>query len=275
MHVALWDFPPTDCLLVAAEAQMLEVEQAGAEACTRLLLERQVDVALLPSTVVLGSPDTFAVLPGAAISTWAYPFARIMLRRGLGHVGSVAYHGTDTIEALLTRIVFQEHYGLSPAFVVAREASAGALLQATEDASLLVGRDVPALPEVGVTLDLGREWYELAQYPMVWGLFVTLRELASPAAANAVIALAVEAERQATAGGTSPMLRRFYTQDMRFRLDDLAMAGLTKLRDFLYYYKVTDEIADPTFYSLPAPEADSWYEADISSLQGARSWRKQ
>lgn len=270
MHVAFWDFPPTDCLLAAAESQALEVERTGGEACTQLLLERQVDVAFLPSTVVLGNTDAFAILPGAAVSTWAYPFARLVLRRGLGHVQSVAYHGTDTMEALLARIAFQEHYGLSPAFVAAPEGSADALLQVPEDASLLVGRDIPALPEVGVTLDLGREWYELAQYPMVWGLFVTLRELASPAAAAAVTALAAEAERQAAAwagaDGTPPILRDFYADDLRFHLDDLAIAGLTRLREFLYYYKVTDEIADPTFYTPPAPEAGSWYEANAPSL---------
>lgn len=265
MHVALWDFPPTDCLFAAAESQALEVERAGGEACTQLLLERQVDVAFLPSTVVLGNTDIFAVLPGAAVSTWAYPFARIVLRRGLGHVQSVAYHGTDAMEALLARISFQEHYGLAPAFVPIPGGSLDALLQATEDASLLVGRDIPALPETGVMLDLGREWFELAQYPMVWGLFVTLRESASPAALDAVTALAAEAERLAAAwagaDSISPILRGFYAQDVRFRLDDLAIAGLTSLREFLYYYKVTDEIADPTFYTPPAPEAGSWYEA--------------
>lgn len=270
MHVALWDFPPTDCLFAAAKSQALEVERAGGEVCTQLLLERQVDVAFLPSTVVLGHADVFAVLPGAAVSTWAYPFARIVLRRGLSHVQSVAYHSTDAIEALLARISFQEHYGLAPSFVAVPEGSLDALVQATEDASLLVGRDIPALPEAGITLDLGREWYELAQYPMVWGLFVTLRELASAAALDAVTALAAEAERQAAAwagtDSTPPVLRGFYAHDVRFRLDDLAIAGLTKLREFLYYYKVTNEIADPTFYSPPTPEAGSWYEADQPSL---------
>ena len=35
------------------------------------------------------------------------------------------------------------------------------------------------------------------------------------------------------------------------RLDDLAVAGLTEFRDYLYYYNITDEIPELPLYELP------------------------
>ena len=77
MHLALWDIPPVDFLdsvLKAGGVSVpLEIERKDAQTCTELLLQELVDVALLPSLVVLSNTDVFDVLPGVALSTWKYP----------------------------------------------------------------------------------------------------------------------------------------------------------------------------------------------------------
>ena len=46
-------------------------------------------------------------------------------------------------------------------------------------------------------------------------------------------------------------MHTFYREDLRLRLDDLAMAGLTEFRDYLYYYNITEEIPELPLYELP------------------------
>ena len=121
MHLALWDIPPVDFLDSVLKAEVvsvpLEIERNDAQTCTELLLQELVDVALLPSLVVLSNTDVFDVLPGVALSTWKYPYARLVLRRGMESVETVAYARQYTQEALVARIILREHYGKDPTFV--------------------------------------------------------------------------------------------------------------------------------------------------------------
>ena len=255
MHLALWDIPPVDFLDSVLKAEVvsvpLEIERNDAQTCTELLLQELVDVALLPSLVVLSNTDVFDVLPGVALSTWKYPYARLVLRRGMESVETVAYARQYTQEALVARIILREHYGKDPTFVPLD----AALLHAEQDASLVVGPNVPLLQTQHVALNLGQEWFELANYPMVWGLFATLKDAAAPVMVEMLMHTARVAEQQrpmwVQAREMPPVLHTFYSEDLRLRLDDLAMASLTEFRDYLYYYDVTDEIPELPLYELP------------------------
>ena len=262
MHIAFWDIPPIDFLLsgrqVGAGAVPLEIERHDAQTCTRLLLQEQVDMALLPSMMVLSNTDVFDVLPGAALSTWTYPYARLVLRQGIEHVDSVAYAAPDTQEALLARIILREHYGKDPAFIPLTGATTETLLNAEQDASLLVGPDALTRQPDQLSLNLGQEWYELANYPMVWGLFVTLKEAASPVMVEIIMEIIRAAEQRAPlwvqAREMPPALHTFYTEGLRLRFDDLATASLTEFRQYLYYYNITDDLPELPLYELP----DDW-----------------
>ena len=262
MHLALWDIPPIDFLLAGRQAGAasapLEIERHDAQTCTRLLLQEQVDIALLPSLIVLSNTDVFDVLPGVALSTWTYPYARLVLREGMERIDSVAYAAPDTQEALLARIILREHYGKDPAFIPFPEMTTEALLNAEQDAGLLVGSDALTPQPQHVTLNLGQEWYELANYPMVWGLFVTLKEAAAPVMVELMLAMMRAAEQHAPlwlqAREMSPALHTFYTEGLRLRFDDLATASLTEFRQYLYYYNITDDLPELPLYELP----DDW-----------------
>lgn len=259
MHLALWDIPPVDFLNATLKtgvgAVPLEVERQDAQTCTELLLQGMVDVALLPSLVALSNTDTFDVLPGAALSTWAYPFAQLVLHQGIERVETVAFLKQHTQEALVARIILHEHYGKDPAFVVLDGVTPEALLHAGQDASLVVGPNAPMLQTEHVVLNLGQEWFELVNYPMVWGLFVTLKDAASPVMVEVLMDAVRSAEqkrpRWVQALDLSPAAQAFYREGLRLRFDDLAVAGLTEFRHYLYYYNVTEEIPDLPLYELP------------------------
>jgi predicted solute-binding protein len=262
MQLAVWNYPPAEFMVSGitsgAVAAPFSLERHPPRVCVELLLSGRVDVALVPSLTVLTRTDDFDVLPGAALSTWDYPYARLVLRHGLERVEQVAFDPAYAQEALVARILLQEHYGARPAFVPVREASVRRLLAAVEDGRLLVGTEAAAVQVDELVLDVGQEWYELSNYPMVWGLFAVRKGEAEPSMVPALTEAVKAAEDQrrlwVRAQETSPALHAFFTDNLRLRLDDLAVASLTEFRQYLYYYQVTEDVPDLPLYVLPDGE---------------------
>ena len=258
MTIAVWDYPAADLLARGLSAQH-EVVTDAPRGCAARLQNGTVDLALLPTLDVMRATDRYDPCAGVALSSWRYPYARLVLKEALDtSLASVAFDPIYTQEVLLTRIVLQEHYGFSPTFVPYEDPSVDELLGAEEEASLVVGRHVPFLQPNTYAMDVGQEWYELTQYPMVWGLFAG--RTGEPTAE--MVASLVEGARQAQherpawiqAQETTPSLHQFYSEDLRIHLDDLAVAGLTALQDQLFYHKVLEDV--PTLTFVEAPEED-------------------
>ncbi len=257
MHLALWDIPPCRCLEAAA-SEML-VERTTSARAMDLLRTRQVDVALVPSTTVLCEAQVLAVLPDAVLASWAYPWASIVLRRDAHALRTVAYDPSCRQEAFMAKAVLREHYGATPGFVPVTEGEDP--LRTDADASLVVGREIEGTPDQ--VLDLGQEWFELAQYPMVWGLFATLRGAATPSMARRIAELARDAESLAvdwahSSGKESE--RRFFAESLRMQMDDITVAGLTELTDQMYYEGMIQELSPLPLYS-PSDSEGPWWQA--------------
>ena len=263
MRLALWADPPADLFAAGAEAvaASFDVERHRPEVCAARLLNGDADVALLPTTLALQGADGFDVLPGVGLVAWRYPYARLAWPGGLGDLPATVAHDRRALqETLLARVLLHEHYGAEPTFAGYDAPSLDALVRAGEDAALLVGPDVPAFVghRAGLdlrALDLGREWYELTNYPMVWGLFVTKRGRATDALIGDVVALrqAAEAARADVAGAHAdgqPVVEAFFRDDLRTALDRLAVASLTELRQYLFYYGHADDVPDLPFVYL-------------------------
>ena len=275
MLLATWDYGPTDFLVSGftsgAVASPFELERHSPQRCAELLRAGQVDVALVPTLTVASDVGAFDVLPAIALSTWRYPYAKLVLRRDLGEpVRTVAVDPAHPQEALLARIVLKEHYGAEPELVPHPGADVEALLGADADASLVVGPRVPMLQTDRLALDLGQEWYELANYPMVWGVFATPKGEATPEMITALrdAAEAAEANRAVwmQAQEPPPALHAFYQDDLRIRLDDLAVASLTEWLRFLFFYGVAEEITGLPFVALPSEEDEEESEGDEKPL---------
>lgn len=267
MRLAIWNTPAAEFFLSGLTSGIVtsdvEVEREGPRTCVALLEQGEVDIALVPTIAPLKDPDSYDLLPGAAFSTWKYPFAQVVLKRNLGEpIRSVAFDPVYANEAVITRVVLREHYGVEASFVPYPSPSYEQLLEAQEDASLLVGNDVPMLRTDKLSLDLGQEWYELSNYPMVWGVFAAQKGAGTPKMVNGLRALAEAADSQrglwVQAQEMAPVLHEFFSDDLRLRLDDLAMAGLTELCHQLFYINAIDEVPALSFVTLPdEDEADS------------------
>ena len=212
------------------------VERHDGATCDALVRAKQVDIGLVPTYYVMAAGREVQVLPGGALSSWAFPNALLQLRKPLQKVRSFACTAAQVQEALMTRIVLKEHYGVSAAPVDTD----------SEDAQLYTGTACNALTGDKEFLNLGQEWFELLQYPMVWALFTCATDTATPALLSAVKALTGKAEETLR----EPPLDSGNSIDdrVRLRLDDLVLAGLTGLREYMYFYGVLEEMAELPFY---------------------------
>ncbi len=224
-----------------------------------LLLRGGADVALVSTLDALRHVDDIDVVPGVAFSTWDNPFARVFLKNGLGApVETLAVSPAAAQEVFVAHLLLGEHYGFTPRVAPVVHPRLDCL--ADHDAVLVAGDEAPLLAFDGVALDLGREWYELAGYPMVWGLFVTRRGEAQPPWRRALLdAVGTWETQQALwlrAREMPAVLHDFYAEHVRFRFDDLAVAGLNELRDLLFERGALDEVSDLPIAELPDEEGD-------------------
>src|SRR5690606_33470111 len=109
--------------------------------------------------------------------------------------------------------------------------------RAGEDACLIVAKDAYRWESDRFVMDLGREWFELANYPMVWGVFAATKGSITNeriiALRDAVSRLdALRESRSRTI--EDEFVRDFVENQVRLRLDDLAVASLTELYNYVY-----------------------------------------
>lgn len=217
-----------------------------------------LEIALVPALSVMADPADIEVVPAVAMSSWRYPFAQLYLPDGLGSTPErILFERRYREEADLTRIILKEHYGLTPAF------EAVDFLDDLPDdnaPSIRVGNEVPVGRSRGLYLDIGQEWYELANYPMVWGLYVMAKGSVTPEAVRHLREVAARTEklrtRWADASDRGGAIRRFFLEDVRVRFDDLVTASLTQLLDYAFYYDLTDEIRPFPVASIEISESD-------------------
>lgn len=258
MDIALWNAPYLRFVEHGLGAQgNTSVVSAGVENVLGQLASGRVDVALIPSDIALMASDSLEILPAVAVSTWSNPFVSLTLPDGFTGGDMVLSHTPDgALAAFLASVVLKEHYGilcdLSPS-------PAGSKDRSVHDAMAVQVSESGAGGEPRA-LDLGQEWYELTNYPMVWALFAARQGEADQQLIEGVRRrmIVLEDEKRAIAEDLTDdaAMLDFCMNELRFRLDDLATASLTSLADYLYYYGRTDQVPAVQFASLPAEDAD-------------------
>ncbi len=265
MRIAVWNIPPADLfvngLRSGSHQDRFEILRTSISDCERLLREGGVDAALLPTTSILRNPKDFDALPAVALSSWRYPFARLSIDHGLGTpIESIAFDPEYEQERFVAGVVLREHYKMRPQFVAYPDATVEQLVNVDSDARLIVGPDVPMASNGDIILDIGQEWYELAHYPMVWGLVATMKDQAHLDLIRSIRdGVAASEEQRAIwirAQETSADLHSFYREDLRLRLDDLVTASLTELLQYVFVYEERDEPPEIPFVFLPDENED-------------------
>lgn len=259
MRLLLPDSLAIEPLVSMLGAKGVAMGRGTAHDALPLLLQGGADVAYVPTLEVLKHVEDVDVMPGVALSAWNYPFARLVLRETLGTpVRTLAVDPSALQEAFLAHLLLSEHYSSTPEIVPMTHPRVDAL--DAYDAVLLTGNDVPLVSTDHPSLDLGQEWYELVNYPMVWGLFVTRRGEAQPSWRRTLLdAVQTWEEQQALwlrAREMPEVLYDFFAEHVRFRFDDLAVASLTELRDYMFERRALDEVADLPIADLPDEEGD-------------------
>jgi chorismate dehydratase len=264
MIIAVWNDLIGDFIAEAAATlgsrDAVQIDRRDPAECDRLLRGGYVDAALVSTIDLLLDTEPYDVLPAVAISTWNYPFARLHLSHGLDQpVREVAFNPRYRQEILLARILLKEHYAHEPVFRPTDTMDVEQLLATGADAALSVGTAEAIGARELITMDLGQEWYELSNYPMVWGLFATRAGESSPELIETLRSLgeAADAHRALWASReTTPELHEFFREDLRVRLDDLAVASLTELRQYLFYYHLTEEVVEIPFVVIETDDEE-------------------
>jgi chorismate dehydratase len=111
-----------------------------------------------------------------------------------------------------------------------------------------------------ITLDLGQEWYELAGYPMLWGVFAMRKGEVTPEVIENIGLLVRTSDSRRDvwlqANESSPDVHEFFSDSLRVGFDDLAVASLTELRQYLYYHDLLDDLIELPVVFLESEEEE-------------------
>ena len=259
MTIALWDEAALDYLSRAASELSgklpIQVTHASRRGCRDAVIKGTAQIALIPIFQAFREAELFDVIPAVSLSSWGNPFVRLLVKEQLG--GSIETVAIDPVyaqEALLAKIILKEHYGAEPVFQPIQHLTEKSLSEVQED-SILVIHDAPEdIQYTGLQLDLGRDWFELTHYPMVWGVFVMSKGTATDEAVQTLRTLAQYTELYSKEWVAESNLFEetgaFFSDSVRYRLDDLAVAGVTALQDYLYYNEALEDMSPLPMYEL-------------------------
>ncbi len=233
------------------------------EADVRTALDNdQCDIGLMPTITLIQQADDFEALGGGAVATWGNPYVRLLLAGDLSDpVKTLAFNPGELQSGLAATLILREHYGQKP--VVVPRAAVSAADLGTSDAVVVSGVHALDVPAGVLALDVSQEWYELANYPMVWYLFARSIGNATEVHRDAVVAAVSQADPMradhALSPNRTPEMAHFYEHSLSYRWDDLATASLTEWSDYLFQSGV---LPDPSYISVATFASDADEDED-------------
>ena len=266
LSIALWDEAILD--FFARSLHELDdkipsrVTRTSRRECRDLLVSGDVDIALIPTLSAVTENELFDILSAVALSTWSNPFTQLYLKADIGaHVDTVAIDPRYAQEALLAKIVLKEHYAAEPVFRPTNQIASQDVNVIEGDAALIIeGSFNTERTRGNAVVDLGQDWYELTHYPMLWGVFIMGKGAATDDAVRLLRVAAqyteLYSEEWVQDQSLSDEMKQFFKKGIRYRLDDLAIAGLTSLQDYMYYNNAVEEIKEISFYEVTEESDD-------------------
>ena len=265
MTIALWDEAALDLMSKAASELSgklpIDVLRVSRRECRDAVIKGSAQIALIPILEAFREIELFDVLPAVSFSSWDNPFISLLVKDTIGGaIRTVAIDPAFPQEALLAKVILKEHYGAEPVFQPIMQLSTRSVADFGEDAVLLIQDSHEPVDYSGMQLDLGRDWFELTHYPMVWGVFVMSKGSANDEAVRAMRTLAQYTEHYSgewvAESGYSKTIQSFYTEGVRYRMDDLAVAGITALQDYLYYNEALEDMSPLSLYEITQDDGE-------------------
>lgn len=205
-----------------------------------LLADGVVDVALIPSIGCLFGKGLIA-LPGVCIASYGRVESVRLFLRGcyIDDVRSVALDESSRTSAVLTRIILQEKYGISPRYF---SWQAGSRMEdAQADAVLVIGDNAMRIDDGLPSLDLGAEWHEFAGLPFVYALWASASRDVLDEATNLLQGAkergledlgAIALKESASLGLEPELCMRYLTQCIRYDFGEEELRGLRRFYDY-------------------------------------------
>lgn len=259
MKLITWAEPPAEAVAaVFAEALPTPILTTGTRReAVAALHTGQADVALVPILEALRDPDAFQFLPGLGLATWAYPYAKLVLKTDLAQLAPVGFDPAHAQAVLLARILLREHYGANPTFMPFPADTPLATIFEQASVALQVAPIFPTETPTFQALDLGQEWYELTAAPLVHGLWAVPAGQGTPELAEHLYTAFKETAPAFTDFPANSEEERTYLQtQVTGLLDDTALQGMETLIDYFYFYNVIDEMPDLPFIPFPEKETE-------------------
>ncbi len=199
-----------------------------------MLNNDQIDVAIIPSIEYFRS-GRYAIIPGISISSYgAVESVKIFSKVPIQDIHSVALDKSSLTSCALTRILFREHYHLSPHYTQWNKHYDISNTQV--DAVLLIGDNAMKITEGEyITMDLGQAWFEYTRLPFVYAVWVVrkgchipginkLLKTAKEAGIRSVKELAVTESHRLQL--TQERCLNYLTNSIRYNLDTEEIEGL-------------------------------------------------
>lgn len=225
--------------------------------CAALLHEGSIDVGMIPSIEYQRGTSPYSIVPGMGIvSDGPVGSVALFSRLPIESVRTIALDTSSRTSSGLVRVMCRESFGVDPEFR-AMPPSIDTMLDQC-DAALLIGDPALYLDHRAAGLqktDLGERWTMMTGLPFVWAFWagrdgvLSAESLAALTRARDEGVAASDQVADAYCGPERATLGRAYLRDnIRYLLDDRAVAGVTKYYELAEKHDVIDAVRAPVFY---------------------------
>jgi chorismate dehydratase len=234
MNIILPTLPEADYFETVLQTQH-EVHRLPLWDTFQALSSAQTDVALVPLLDVLKDHDHFDILPHIALCLEETPFAKLAIQGDLLALKRIGFPAVAKQEVLIMRTILREHYDLHPKFTPINPE-----MKAVEGLLFLQEANVSA----DWVMDIGQEWYEYANYPLPYAVFVCRKDHFTKEAAQQFI-LPLQSQARFAEWNED----RAYAHFSPF-LNDAAFAGMDVFAEQMFFDGALDEIPEFPFLNL-------------------------
>ena len=204
-------------------------------ACADALASGAADIGIVPSFEL--TRQDLEVLPGAGIACHG-PVRSILLISACpaGEIRTLAADSSSRTSVQLARVILERKWGVAPA-TVSHPPDLEAML-AVADAALVIGDPALRIDPAGLPFhvyDLGAEWVEMTEYPMVFAVWAGRKDAVTPPVVEAFhgscrygrarIEEIVQAE-SAARGFAPGLVREYLTRNVVYELGPRDYEGM-------------------------------------------------
>jgi chorismate dehydratase len=204
--------------------------------CFKRLIDKEVDVALIPVFGTQMHPDVRAISGIGIAAEKQTESVLLYSHKPLDQIKSVSVDPASLTSVNLLKIILEKKYRNEPQFITANDNNLSAILN-NYDAALVIGDGAILSKVPGCSRwDLATEWYAFTNLPFVFAVWASIRSL-NTSEQNVFRQSLVEGleaidkiinEAKKIISVDSQFLKRYYNLDLHYQLTPDDYQGLAK-----------------------------------------------